>query len=135
MKKTPFIFSALTAVVLLAGASLAGAADDKTAAPRDGNAGVSAKAASPSKTASAPALAKPIDINKASIKELKNLPGFNDEIAAKIVAGRPYPSKAFLVTRNIIDAELYGTVKQSIVAKQPYKDPKKNAALYANPKK
>lgn len=131
--KHRFITAALTAATLLMGASLALAAEDKAAAPAAGKA--SAVAATPAKNVSAakrsaPALAKPVDINKASVKELKKLPGVTDEIAAKIVAGRPYASKADLVTHNIIDTGLYSGIRQSVVAKQPYKDGAKNAALY-----
>lgn len=133
--KQRFIAAALTAVALLLSASPSFAADDKAAAPLDTKAGVSAKV--PAKSApkrNAAALAKPVDINKASIKELKKLPGVSDEIAAKIVAGRPYPSKADLVTRNIIDSGVYSGIRKSIEARQPYKDAKKNAALYIKQK-
>ena len=133
--KHRIIAAALTAATLALGASLALAADDKAAAPSHSKAGVTAKAAPQSKSAStpkrsAPARAKPVDINKASIKQLKKLPGVTDEIAAKIVAGRPYASKADLVTHNIVDTGVYGSIRQSVVAKQPYKDGAKNAALY-----
>lgn len=133
--KHRIIAAVLAAATLALGASLALAAEVKAAAASDGKAGVSAKAATQSKSASAvkrsvPALAKPVDINKASIKQLKKLPGVTDEIAAKIVAGRPYASKADLVTHNIVDSGVYGGIRQSVVAKQPYKDGAKNAALY-----
>ena len=131
--KHRFITAALTAATLLLGASLTLAAEDKSATPAAGKA--STVVATPAKKVSAgkrsaPALAKPVDINKASIKELKRLPGVTDDIAARMVAGRPYPSKADLVTRNIIDTGLYSGIRQSVVAKQPFKDGAKNAALY-----
>jgi len=61
---------------------------------------------------------KAVDINNASKAELKTLQGVDDALAAKIIAGRPYPSKANLVTHNIIPAGLYLQLKQRIIAKQ-----------------
>ncbi|MBI5923952.1 MAG: helix-hairpin-helix domain-containing protein [Betaproteobacteria bacterium] len=71
------------------------------------------------------------DINGASAEELKKLPGITDTEAKKIIAGRPYASKAHLVTRNIIANEVYEGLKKLVIAKQPNKDAKDNAALYA----
>jgi DNA uptake protein ComE-like DNA-binding protein len=77
---------------------------------------------------------KPIDINGASSEELKKLPGITDAEAAKIIAGRPYASKAWLVTNKVVDAATYGNIKGLIIAKQPYKDAARNAALYEKKK-
>ncbi len=82
----------------------------------------------------APASSKLVDINTATSKELKKLPGIDDAKAAKIIAGRLYGSKAQLVSRNIIDAAEYENLKKLIVAKQPYKDAASNAALYTDKK-
>lgn len=67
---------------------------------------------------SKPANKKVVDINGASKAELKTLQGVDDALAAKIIAGRPYLSKANLVTHNIIPAGLYMQLKQQIIAKQ-----------------
>lgn len=77
---------------------------------------------------------KLVDINSASSAELKKLPGITEEEAAKIIAGRPYGSKAWLVSHNIIDAAVYEGLKQQVIAKQPNKDAAKNAALYTKKK-
>ncbi len=61
---------------------------------------------------------KIVDINSASKAELKTLQGVDEALAAKIIAGRPYLSKANLVTHNIIPAGLYMQLKQQIIAKQ-----------------
>lgn len=82
----------------------------------------------------ASAKVKLVDINTASSAELKKLPGISDTEAAKIIAGRPYGSKAWLVTNNIIDAAVYEGLKQQVIAKQPGKDAAKNAALYSKKK-
>jgi competence protein ComEA len=67
---------------------------------------------------SKPAIKKIIDINRASKAELKTLQGVDEVLAAKIIAGRPYLSKANLVTHNILPAGLYMQLKQQIIAKQ-----------------
>jgi hypothetical protein len=66
-----------------------------------------------------PTHAKPTDINTASSAELKELPGVTDDIAAKIVAGRPYSDKAQLLQQNMVDKVEYAKLRPLIVAKQP----------------
>lgn len=83
-----------------------------------------ADVASPHKTL------KQVDINSASKDELKKLPSVTDADADKIIAGRPYGSKAWLVANKIVDAGTYENIKKLIIAKQPYKDAAKNAAIY-----
>jgi DNA uptake protein ComE-like DNA-binding protein len=61
---------------------------------------------------------KAVDINSASKAELKTLPGIDDALAEKIIAGRPYPSKGFLVSRKIIPEGLYVQIKKQIIAMQ-----------------
>lgn len=61
---------------------------------------------------------KAVDINSASKAELKTLQGIDDARADKIIAGRPYPSKAFLVTRNIIPLGVYDQIRKQIIAMQ-----------------
>ena len=61
---------------------------------------------------------KAVDINSASKAELKALPGIDDARADKIIAGRPYRSKAFLVTNNIIPLGVYDQIRKQIIAMQ-----------------
>lgn len=61
---------------------------------------------------------KMVDINHASKAELKSLRGIDEALATRIIAARPYLSKAKLVTDNIIPAGLYAQLKQQIIAKQ-----------------
>lgn len=77
---------------------------------------------------------KPVDINGANKKQLMKLPGISEAYADKIIAGRPYGSKAWLVTKDIIPQGTFEGVKLLIIAKQPYADGTKNAALYMNKK-
>jgi len=58
--------------------------------------------------------AKRVDLNTASKEGLKKVKGITDPIADKIIAGRPYLSKAHLVTQNIISMSLYQTIKYQI---------------------
>ena len=73
---------------------------------------------------------KPVDINSASEKQLKKLPGIGDAQAKRIIANRPYASKIWLVTNGVIGEGPYANSKQLIIAKQPFKTVEENAALY-----
>lgn len=60
---------------------------------------------------------KPIDINSASKAELKKLSGIGDAEADRIIAGRPYSSKADLATRKIIPTGIYIQIRKQVMAK------------------
>lgn len=64
---------------------------------------------------------KLVSLNSASVAELKTLPGITDKEALQIVAGRPYGSKAWLITKGVIDPQLYESIKSLVVAGQPSK--------------
>ncbi len=124
----------LIALTLLLSAGLSSAADTKAAAPQP----AASKAAASSKTAKpdlaakrkAAAKIKLVDINGATNEELKALPGVKDAEADKIIAGRPYATKAHLLTHNVLDAGTYDGLKGLVIAKQPNKDAAQNAAQY-----
>ncbi len=63
--------------------------------------------------------AAPIDINSASRAQLKALPGIGDAVAERIIARRPYRTKAELVTANVIPAGIYQSIRHQIIAIQP----------------
>jgi len=99
--KCGIIQTALIAAALLLSAGMCAAAESKAAAP--------AEATAPD---------NPVDINSASKAQLKKIPGINDAVADKIIAGRPYLSKANLVTRNILSGAHYAQIKDLIIARQ-----------------
>jgi competence protein ComEA len=62
-----------------------------------------------------------LDINTASVSELKALPGIGDAYSAKIIAGRPYARKDQLVSKKMIPEATYDKIKDMIIARQPSK--------------
>jgi len=50
----------------------------------------------------APATPAPVDLNRASLRNLEKLPGITPSMARRIVEGRPYEEPHELVTRGIL---------------------------------
>ncbi len=131
----------MLACALLGAASAAGA-DEQT----DPHVGDGARRAKPSKSRKAedwrPLAAKPksvtrraprVDINNASLEQLKTLPAIGAAEAAQIIAGRPYGSKAWLVTKGIVSEATYAGIRKLVVAGTPSpQDAAKNPGVFGN---
>jgi len=66
-----------------------------------------------------------VDINSASKEDLMKLPGIGEATAEKIVDGRPYKTKAELVSKKIVTKSVYGKIRNLVIAKQEGNAPAK----------
>lgn len=69
--------------------------------------------------AMAGAKASSVDINSASKEDLAKLPGVGDATADKIIAGRPYTTKAGL--KKVVGTAEYAKISKWVIAKKPAK--------------
>jgi competence protein ComEA len=112
---------ALTSLAVLASASLTvaaatGAATGAASGPASAPAPLGHDSAAPKKKAAPAQPVELVDINSASRKELKTLPGIGDAEAAKIIANRPYMTKSDLVAKNVLPLGPYLSLKSKVIA-------------------
>lgn len=108
-------FLAALAIMLGTGSAMRAQDDEKPPAPRP-------RVAKPNlKKKLAKPVGKQVDINSASKEELQKLPGITPELAAKIIAGRPYVTKSHLVEKNAIPVGVYLPIRHQVFVKQATK--------------
>lgn len=117
---------ALTAAVLLLSSGISLSVENNSENPQKAVAQPDASPKSTKSDAGAKhkqvAKLKLVDINSAKKEELKKLPGISDADADKIIAARPFGSKAWLVSHNIIPMLTYQAIKGKVVCKLTQKD-------------
>jgi competence protein ComEA len=143
MRNIPFkpqawVFTAIAAALICGMPAASAFAQAGTFLNSGPNAGTkSGRAASPAqagKSATKAPASKMIDINSATVDQLKRLPGINDAYAQKIVKGRPYRVKTDLVRKNIIPQAAYNKIAGLVIARQTAA-PKPKATTQNAPKK
>ena len=60
-----------------------------------------------------------LDLNSASLDELKMVPGVNEATAKKIVENRPYARSDELVTKKVLSKAAYDSLKEHIAVNKP----------------
>jgi DNA uptake protein ComE-like DNA-binding protein len=65
--------------------------------------------------------AEPVDLNRATVTELMQVPGMTAVWAARIVRFRPYRSKLDLLDQGVVTPEVYQRIRDGVVAHRPAK--------------
>src|SRR4029079_11663025 len=60
----------------------------------------------------------PLDLNRASLRDLDQLPGLSEKDAHRIVVNRPYAAKHDILDRRIIGPRQYDRIKDYVYAGQ-----------------
>jgi DNA uptake protein ComE-like DNA-binding protein len=120
-----FIVVSRTALAGLVTTALLHAVPAAAASPANAPHATPGASAPATRTAAAAAKKRPpaapvklVDINSAGRAELKTLPGIGDAEVDKIIAGRPFLTKAELVTKQVLPTGPFLALKGRVVAMQ-----------------
>jgi DNA uptake protein ComE-like DNA-binding protein len=118
-RKLPILFLFALALAFASTASFAQAASNAKAKAKAGaSTAASDTKAAAKDTKNAISNTRVVDLNGATAEQLETLPGIGDAYAQKIIANRPYRSKAELVRRNVLPQSAYDKIKNQVIAKQ-----------------
>ena len=109
----------LTVAALAISATVALAADTPSTAPASGTTPAKTEHHSTKSTSKSTTKTVKTDINTASKEDLMKLPGVDDAIADKIVAGRPFKSSQDLVSKNIVTSSEFTKLHPHVTAAAP----------------
>ena len=110
--RIPALHSSLTTLALLLGT--AAMAEEPAARPKP--AAPAAKPAAPSKATPAKGKLKPVDINHATKEQISFMLGVDVGLASRIVANRPYRTKADLVVKKVLSMEQFQALRKRVIA-------------------
>lgn len=68
---------------------------------------------------------RPLDLNRASVKDLASLPGISEQTAERIIANRPYAAPDELVRKRVITRQQYDKIAERITVKNKGGEPGK----------
>ena len=60
-----------------------------------------------------------LDLNTASLEELRMVPGINEATAKKIVESRPYARADELITKKVLSKTAYDSIKDHVAVTKP----------------
>ena len=110
------IVSTVFAFVLIAGAAWAGPATSQ--APKQAATTTHVMAKAPQHAKAAAKVTTPrVDLNTATKEELTKLPGVDDATADKIIAARPFKSRAELRSKGVVGGVEYAKLREHVMAK------------------
>ena len=109
--RIPTLHSSLATLALLFGTALAAEepAPPKAAVP-------AVKPSAPAKAAPSKGKLKPVDINHATKEEISFMLGVDQGLASRIVANRPYRTKADLVIKKVLSMEQFQALRKRVIA-------------------